>query len=55
MLPGQYATVCQNFVVVYMEEAVDYVIDNLTPPVVCEKISICPTPSAPSPAARSAF
>jgi len=51
VLPGNYATICQNFVVVYMDEAVNYVIDNLTPPLVCSKLDVCqapPTPQTPS-------
>jgi len=41
VLPGTYSNVCQNFVLVYMSEVVGYVIDNLTPPFICEKISLC--------------
>lgn len=48
VLPGNYATICQNFVVVYMDEAVNFIIDNLTPPLVCSKIDVCPTPQTPS-------
>jgi len=53
VLPGNYASLCQNFVVVYMDEAVNYVIDNLTPPLVCNKIDVCPQApgAAPSPSA----
>jgi len=41
VLPGDYAEVCQNFVLVYMPQALGWMIDNLTPPVVCEQISFC--------------
>jgi len=44
VLPGNYAQVCQNFVVVYMDETVAYVIDNFTPPVVCSKLDVCVAP-----------
>jgi len=54
LLPPQYATVCQNFVSVYMEEAVDYLINNLTPPVICERIQVCPTPNAPPTPSKAA-
>lgn len=41
VLPGDYAEVCQNFVLVYTPQALGWVIDNLTPPVVCEQINFC--------------
>jgi len=44
VLPGDYAEVCQNFVLVYTTQALGWMIDNLTPPVVCEQISFCPSP-----------
>jgi hypothetical protein len=41
VLPGDYAEVCQNFVLVYTPQALGWIIDNLTPPVVCEDIHFC--------------
>jgi len=41
VLPGDYAETCQNFVLVYTPQALGWMIDNLTPPVVCEQISFC--------------
>jgi len=41
VFPGQYSNICQNFVLVYMSEAVGYIIDNLTPPFVCESLKLC--------------
>eukprot|EP01127_Copromyxa_protea_P003266 TRINITY_DN13105_c0_g1_i1.p1 TRINITY_DN13105_c0_g1~~TRINITY_DN13105_c0_g1_i1.p1 ORF type:complete len:294 (-),score=57.93 TRINITY_DN13105_c0_g1_i1:28-909(-) len=41
VLPGDYAEVCQNFVLVYTPQALGWTIDNLTPPVVCEQINFC--------------
>jgi len=41
VLPGDYSHVCENFVNVYLSEALVYVLDSLTPPVVCEKLKVC--------------
>jgi hypothetical protein len=41
VLPGTYSNVCQNFVLVYMSEVVGYVIDNLTPPFICDQLRLC--------------
>jgi len=43
VLPGVLSDICQNFVLVYMSEVVGYIIDNLTPPYVCDKLSLCNT------------
>jgi len=41
VLPGNYAEACENFVLVYMSEAVGFIIDTFTPPFVCSKIGFC--------------
>jgi len=41
VLPGTYAGVCENFVLVYMSEAVGFIIDTFTPPFVCSKVGFC--------------
>jgi hypothetical protein len=46
VLPGPYSNVCQNFVLVYMSEVVGYVIDNLTPPFICDRLNLCNTLSS---------
>eukprot|EP01125_Pyxidicula_operculata_P009605 TRINITY_DN3156_c0_g1_i7.p1 TRINITY_DN3156_c0_g1~~TRINITY_DN3156_c0_g1_i7.p1 ORF type:complete len:250 (-),score=19.93 TRINITY_DN3156_c0_g1_i7:62-811(-) len=38
IMPGEYSKLCQSFVSVYMSEAMLYVLDNLTPPLICSNL-----------------
>jgi len=40
-LPPEYAKVCQNFVSVYLTEALVYLLDRVTPPFICSKLLQC--------------
>eukprot|EP01130_Rhizamoeba_saxonica_P006392 TRINITY_DN2551_c0_g1_i1.p1 TRINITY_DN2551_c0_g1~~TRINITY_DN2551_c0_g1_i1.p1 ORF type:complete len:535 (-),score=133.58 TRINITY_DN2551_c0_g1_i1:32-1636(-) len=41
LLPQDYIDVCGNFVSVYTEEIIYYIIGTFPPPVVCERINFC--------------
>eukprot|EP01129_Flabellula_baltica_P016308 TRINITY_DN8624_c0_g1_i1.p1 TRINITY_DN8624_c0_g1~~TRINITY_DN8624_c0_g1_i1.p1 ORF type:complete len:306 (-),score=56.59 TRINITY_DN8624_c0_g1_i1:28-894(-) len=41
LLPNQYTFVCQDFVNVYITEILQYLMESLPPPVVCERLTLC--------------
>jgi len=41
VLPDPYVPICKNFVTLYLDEALLVLLDNLTPPYVCAKLSAC--------------
>jgi hypothetical protein len=41
LLPNQYTFICQDFVNVYITEILQYLLESLPPPVICEKLTLC--------------